>query len=379
MKSNLLYFRNYVQGAAMSMRRLSVTSRLFIVFSSFAVIESLVIFTTIHGIKRGVALYLVLTGVLAAWLFPWRAAIALEFALLLIYMAISIALDKSWMEQMMLVFAGGVFMDLFVVACIGCLRSALDKGEAANRKERELNAMKDRFIAHVNHKLRNPLMEIQCSLDVIASGEASTEECNYFLGCAIQGCRELERMTGNLGAMRDDYDISSPCMRVFNLESTLYDILRNVNTRDHPLNIDISDDIVVRGDSQQVRQVMLNLLSNAFKYTPCNALVTVRAWKDAEDACVCVQDQGLGISRSQIPYLFQKFSQFEQNIATKRMQGVGLGLYVCRRFIENMGGRIWVDSTEGQGSRFYFFMPLVVRRDALLTKAVIIEREDINV
>lgn len=377
MHASLLHVRTHIQRIAMSMRRLSLISRLLIVFSSFTVIESLVIFTTIHGVKRGVALYLILTGVLAAWLFPWHAALALELSLLLVYMGISIALDRSWMDQMMLVFAGGVFMDLFIVACIGCLRIALDKVAEANRKEQELNATKDRFIAHANHKLRNPFMEIQSSLDIVTAEDTSPEDRNYFLECAVQGCRELERMMGNLGAMRDDQGINLPCMREFSLDSTLYDVLRSVNTRDHPLNIDICDDIDVCGDSQQIRQVILNLLSNAFKYTPRNAQVSVRAWKDAEYACVCVEDQGSGIPLSRIPYLFQKFSNLTDT-TKKPMQGVGLGLYICRRFMESMGGHIWVNSTEGEGSSFYFFVPRAMRDTSPILESIR-EREDINV
>jgi signal transduction histidine kinase len=105
-------------------------------------------------------------------------------------------------------------------------------------------------------------------------------------------------------------------------------------------------------------QIVRNLLSNAFKYAPKDSPVTVCIWQDGAFALICVQDKGPGIPINQLPFLFQKFSRLECDIAGP-IRGIGLGLYICRRLVENMGGHIWVESTgiDGEGCQFYFTIP----------------------
>jgi len=151
-------------------------------------------------------------------------------------------------------------------------------------------------------------------------------------------------------------------VREFDLGHVVTDVLRHLDAVDHPIHTDILDSIIVRGDSQQVGQVVRNLLSNCFKFSPPDAPVVVRIWQDGASAYVCIQDKGPGIARECIPLIFQKFSRLECDVAGP-VRGIGLGLYICRRFIENMGGRIWVESKgiKGDGSTFYFTLPYVAK------------------
>ena len=331
--------------------------RLFIMFHAFAVLEALLIYLTILGKEQGFASLLLLIGILAALLFSWIPALALEFSLLLVYLGINITL-KGWNGQVVPSFVGGILVDIFIVATIGLLLYV----EESRRKEKDLAALKDQFIANIHHELRTPLISLLLALDILRDDghDMSDEEHATFLDQAVFAGNELQRIVDNvLDAVRADSDVSAPLIRVFELDRVVFDVLHHIDTSDHALHADIPEDIFVQGDPQQVGQVIRNLLSNCCKYVPKESQITVRIWRDDAFAYVCVKDRGPGIQTDHIPLVFQKFSRLERDRAGS-VQGIGLGLYICRRLIENMGGRIWVESTgvAGEGSSFYFTLSI---------------------
>jgi len=322
-------------------------------------LEALIISLTVEGKERGVASLLAFTGILAALLFPWAIAFTLEFCFLLAYLLINVAL-KGWDDLVIVSLVAGTFADLFLVGTISFLLHAWELAEEARQKEKELAKLKDQFITNIHHELRTPLTCIQGSLDILRDNRQNMggEEQQNFLNQAVYAGNELGRIVENvLDAMQADSRRSSPCTRVFELGDVLLDELHR--TENHSLHLDIPQDILVRGDSQQVGQVMRNLLSNCLKYAPRESPITVRVWQDDAFAYVCVKDKGPGIPADQIPLIFQKFSRLERDIAGS-VRGIGLGLYICRRLIENMGGQIWVESTGiiGEGSSFSFTLPI---------------------
>ena len=120
-----------------TMRRLSWIWRLLIVFLSFVPLEALIMYLTVQGKERGIASILAFTGILAALLFPWATALALEFFLLLVYLLINIAL-KGWSYLVITSFVAGTLADLFLVAIISFLWYAWQLAETSKKKEREL-------------------------------------------------------------------------------------------------------------------------------------------------------------------------------------------------------------------------------------------------
>lgn len=130
------------------------------------------------------------------------------------------------------------------------------------------------------------------------------------------------------------------------------------------LHLEISATLTVKADRHYLHQVLLNLLSNAFKYSPEGTPVIIsaalcRARRDAPGQVrICVQDFGPGIPPSEIPVLFEKFVRLKRDILGT-VRGTGLGLYISRQLVESMGGRIWAESTgvAGEGSRFYVALP----------------------
>ncbi len=345
-----------------TLRRLSLGKRMTIVCSSFFFLESLVASVTyLKGCDRGVVSLLVITCVLAAWLFSPKSAFLIDFLLMQVYLAVKI-LISGWSLTLIVSFAVGLAAHLFLVATIGFLRHALDLMEVNRQKEQHLLHLKDQFITNIHHELRSPLTGVLGSLELLREGHMilSAEEHAFFLHQAIYAGCELQRITDNiLDAMQADGDVSSSWVRAFSLENVVSHIAGSFDMWDHSLFLDIFDPVEVLGDSQQVGQVMRNLLSNSLKYSPRNSSITIRVWKDDTYGYTCIKDTGPGIKADEIPLLFQKFCRLQCDIAGP-VRGIGLGLYICKRFIENMGGRIWVESTgiPGEGSSFCFCLPL---------------------
>ena len=125
------------------------------------------------------------------------------------------------------------------------------------------------------------------------------------------------------------------------------------------LSAEISDDIeMITADKTKVKQVALNLLANALKFTPDGGRVGITASGSSAGVQIDVWDTGIGISTEDCGKLFQPFLQLDTS-TTRKYEGTGLGLYLSRKLVDLHGGRIWVESAPGAGSRFSFTIPRV--------------------
>ena len=111
----------------------------------------------------------------------------------------------------------------------------------------------------------------------------------------------------------------------------------------------------MRKSGDLLRQVFINLLSNAIKFTPENGHIELIVTDNSDEIVVTVQDSGKGIPKDAQPFLFDKFFQ-ARNQTLKKPQGSGLGLAISKKIVTMHGGKIWVESEEGKGSRFVFFL-----------------------
>ncbi|MFL5624854.1 MAG: sensor histidine kinase [Ktedonobacteraceae bacterium] len=240
--------------------------------------------------------------------------------------------------------------------------------EAAYEQQRHLNELKDQFLLNVNHELRTPLTEIRGYLGLLSEYNEQLDKTTQatFLEHAVQGCEELQHLVSNvLNALQGDFLDKPPQYTALALKTIVGDIFNLFEPQkqlDYNLHLDIPAELFVWADQQYLRRILLNLLSNAFKYSPKQTPVKVSAWVDESAITegtgtprvyICVQDSGPGIPPSEISVLFGKFVRLKRDLVGN-VRGTGLGLYICKQLVEAMEGHIWVESSgiPGQGSRF---------------------------
>ena len=223
---------------------------------------------------------------------------------------------------------------------------------------------KSEFLANMSHELRTPLNAIIGFSEVLAEGmfgEMNEKQAEY-LRDILESGRHL------LSLINDILDLSKIEAGRMELELTNFDLPGAIETalilvrerasrRGIALGKTMDERLgTVRGDERKVKQVLLNLLSNALKFTPEGGRIDVRAIVNEGMAEVSVADTGVGIAPEDQGAIFEEFRQV--GTADKKVEGTGLGLALSRKFIELHGGRIWVKSQVGQGSTFTFTLPV---------------------
>ncbi len=239
----------------------------------------------------------------------------------------------------------------------------------AYEQQVELNTLKDQFLFNVSHELRTPLTQVYGYLQLLEEYHDTlpSEKRAAFLSQSAQGCEELLILINNLlDAARIEREMKPPQMEVLLLVRAVQELLDQFGPQqreDHPVRLNISEDLLVSADSQHLRQILRNLLSNAFKYAPLRTPVEVSATLQDSGAQsgsvrICVRDFGPGIPPVDIPLLFGKFVRLRRDMGGP-IRGTGLGLYISKHLVEAMGGSMWVESSGvvGQGSSFYFVLP----------------------
>ncbi|MFB0546921.1 MAG: ATP-binding protein [Anaerolineae bacterium] len=228
---------------------------------------------------------------------------------------------------------------------------------------RELNRLRSELIANVSHELRTPLglIKIFCTTLLREDMDFDRETQREFLHHIEEEADKLEKIVDNLldlsrmrdGRLRLDRrptdmgQLASEVMEAMEVQLTKHRFVH-----DFP-----SDPLVTTVDPKRIEQVLRNLLNNAIKYSPEGGTITVQGRRDERQILVRVTDQGIGIPSEDLERVFERFYRVENEI-TKSVRGAGLGLAVCRGIVEAHGGRIWVESTLGVGSTFYFTLPV---------------------
>lgn len=237
----------------------------------------------------------------------------------------------------------------------------------------ELDRLKSNFLATMSHELRTPLTSVIGYAEMMVEGLAgpiSPEQKDY-LGTILSKADQL------LGMITSVLDVASVETGVPALERatlSLTDIVASevaiftaaARKRDIAIQLETRGDTIVVGDRKKIRQVVSNLLSNAVKFTPDNGRVGVcvrpgplspRDDDEMRAVQLVVSDSGIGIQRDQVAKIFEPFFQVDSS-STRAFGGTGLGLTLAKAYVEAHGGRIWVDTSPGQGSTFVATFPI---------------------
>jgi len=250
----------------------------------------------------------------------------------------------------------------------------------AYERQKELDHLKDQFITTASHELRTPLTAVVGYIDLLGTyGESiSAERRAEFLAKAHRGCDELALVVSNImeaGHVGDDIEnINLDPVPLAQSIIHILEILEAVTQKQQRhVNMTIPSDLYVMADDFRLRQVLLNLMSNAIKYSPEGTSIDLACEFDEENVTVRIRDHGFGVLPEDQPRLFGRFVRLERDMNSPT-RGAGLGLHISKQLVEAMGGRIWVESTgiAGEGSTFAFTLKraLVTQEDVPLWSSV---------
>lgn len=224
--------------------------------------------------------------------------------------------------------------------------------------------VKSEFIAVVSHELRTPLASIRGSLGLLAAGtlDSDLELSKQMLSVAAIESERLVRLVNDILSLdrleAHKLPLEKQQCNAADLMQQATQSIQSLAEERHIAIILFPNAIEVWADPDRMIQVLVNLLSNAIKFSPPQSAVTVTAQNQGEQVLVQVQDRGRGIPANKKETIFGRFQQIDSSDA-RQIGGTGLGLAICRTIVQQHGGKIWVESIEGEGSTFYFTLPIV--------------------
>lgn len=225
---------------------------------------------------------------------------------------------------------------------------------------KQLNEKKDEFIGLASHELKTPVTSLKGYLQIIARNLSPDDKNKPLANRALEQVGKLTTLisdlldvtkiqTGKLPFTYANFD-------VIKLLTESREILQQTGPS-HELTLNLPfKELIINADCQRIEQVIINLVTNAVKYSPKADKVIIEATVINNKFRVSVQDFGIGIQPDQLDRVFSRFYRVE-NLAS-HMSGLGIGLYICQEIVNRHHGRLWVESTYGEGSTFYFEIPI---------------------
>jgi signal transduction histidine kinase len=231
--------------------------------------------------------------------------------------------------------------------------------QTLSRLENLFNTQR-RFIVDVGHELRTPLTVIKGNVGLMRKLECGDDEALSSIDDEVD---RLNRMVGDLLLLAQAESGRLPLDRkLIELDTLLMEVLQQVQVlaaNQVALSLGEIDQVLVCGDRDRLKQVFLNLISNAIKYTPVGGEVVAGIGKLEGEAHVTISDNGSGIPAEDLPHIFERFYRTEKSrTRSKDGKGFGLGLSIAYWIVRHHGGRIDVESQEGQGTSFSIWLPL---------------------
>jgi signal transduction histidine kinase len=230
--------------------------------------------------------------------------------------------------------------------------------------ERAIDELKDDFVATVSHELRTPLAAVYGAAETLRRQDLppSTDDRERLLTIIAEESDRLARVVNDIllashldsGRLRLD----AGCVNPVDLAQGVIDVIEARGDENVAIRLRAEPGLPdVAGDGDRMRQVLLNLVENAIKFSPGGAQVEIQVEAVRDDLLrFAVRDSGPGIAPADQRRIFEKFYRADPNL-TNGVGGTGLGLYICRELVRRMSGRIWVESEQGAGSTFIFELP----------------------
>ncbi|EHQ30317.1 PAS domain-containing sensor histidine kinase [Mucilaginibacter paludis] len=230
---------------------------------------------------------------------------------------------------------------------------------------KQLQRQKDDFIGIASHELKTPVTSIKAYTQLLESmmrKKGDLKEAGMISKMNVQ----INRLTMLIEDLLDVTKITSGRLQFhqtwFNFNQMMQEVVEDLQrtTAKHTLIEDFNADTEIYSDKDRVGQVLINLITNAIKYSPDSDEIIIRTAIENNEVQVSVQDFGIGIAQDKIDKVFEQFYRVSGD-KEHTFPGLGLGLYISSEIIKREGGKIWVDSVEGKGSKFCFSLPIKAR------------------
>lgn len=225
---------------------------------------------------------------------------------------------------------------------------------------KEMEKEREDTLGFVTHELRNPLTNLLLSNELMTEAikENDLSEVKIILA---RFERSVQRMNKMISGLSESTKIHSGIFELENSEFNFGNMVKEaieVTETLHPSFLIIAkgdSDFLVVADRYRLIQVITNYLSNAIKYSNENKEITLEINHNKDSVTVSVNDKGIGIAKESLPYIFERFFRVKK---TRKIEGIGLGLYLCKQIIHAHKGDVWVECEENKGTTFYFSIPL---------------------
>lgn len=217
------------------------------------------------------------------------------------------------------------------------------------------NTQRRELLSFVAHELKTPItvMKLLLSNRIKSKKKFAAEDFDLMN-------RELDRLTSLINESLDISRIDSDRLHLnfshFDLNQLIEEVFEQISLilEGHKITVETAPNLFVVADYNRIKQVLINFLTNAIKYSKAETIIELKVGKKAKQVVVSVKDEGIGINEDRLPYIFDKFFQVKK----QSTEGLGLGLYICSEIIKKHHGKIWVKSQLGKGSEFFFSLPL---------------------
>jgi len=231
-----------------------------------------------------------------------------------------------------------------------------------SRDVTEIKAQSKEVVGFVSHELKTPVTVLKLFAQMLQQKFIKTGDMNM-AGRLAEMDMQIDKLTNIIGDLAEATRIENHALKFqkeeFNFNVFLKEVVSDIQkiTKMHKIKMKGKVKKNITADRLRIGQVLTNLLSNAIKYSHRSSEILVKVSSDNKKVTCCVEDRGIGIPKEKQQKIFERFYRINDS-QHKSSLGLGLGLYISSEIIKKHGGKIWVESKEGKGSKFYFTLPI---------------------
>ncbi|MEI3606028.1 ATP-binding protein [Pseudogracilibacillus sp. SE30717A] len=225
-----------------------------------------------------------------------------------------------------------------------------------------LEVMRKDFVANVSHELKTPITSIKGFAETLLDGAAEEPEAReQFLNIIYDESKRIQLLIDDLLILsnleKDESDINlNPVEVGFMLEDIFPLIKQQAEKKEIEVHVDADEELIFEADEEKIKQILLNLLTNAISYTPEKGSIFLKVKDSGDNVCIQVKDTGIGIGKEALPRIFERFYRVDKD-RSRDTGGTGLGLAIVKHIVEVHYGEIKVESELGKGTTFSVYIP----------------------